>query len=379
MAEQAPFNIQHSTLNTQHSRRAGVAVKRLPWYVRDLLSLAGLVAILIGLSYFLDAIPIAGMAYYNRIIVLMGINITLAVSLNIINGHAGQFSLGHAGFMAVGAYFAAFLTVYYFTPIVDKMPEGSRQWIAQNGFLLIAVLLGGAAAAVAGYVVGLPSLRLRGDYLAIVTLGFGEIIRVLILNIDKVGAARGFSGIPKWANFFWVYFFVVLTVLISMRLVKSSVGRAFLAVREDQIAAEAMGVDTTKYKVKAFIIGSFLAGCAGGLFAHYMMYLNPTMFMFIKSFEVVAMVVLGGLGSISGSIIAAIIITFLPEGLRFVKDYIPEHKDPRMIIYSITLITLMLTRPQGLLGRRELWQVLTRRKDTIPTDEREVSDAPPVT
>jgi branched-chain amino acid transport system permease protein len=379
MAAQAPFNTQHSTLNTQHSRRTGAPVKRLPWYLRDTLSLAGLVAVLIGLAYFLDAIPIAGMAYYNRIIVVMGINITLAVSLNIINGHAGQFSLGHAGFMAVGAYFAAFLTVYYFTPIIDKMPEGSQQWIAQNAFLLIAVLLGGAAAAVAGYVVGLPSLRLRGDYLAIVTLGFGEIIRVLILNIDKVGAARGFSGIPKWANFFWVYFFVVLTVLISMRLVKSSVGRAFLAVREDQIAAEAMGVDTTKYKVKAFIIGSFLAGCAGGLFAHYMMYLNPTMFMFIKSFEVVAMVVLGGLGSISGSIIAAIIITFLPEGLRFVKDYIPEHKDPRMIIYSITLITLMLTRPQGLLGRRELWQVLTRRKDTIPTDEREESDAPPVT
>jgi len=351
-------------------------VKRLPWYVRDLLSLAALVAVLIGLSYLLDAIPIAGMAYYNRIIVLMGINITLAVSLNIINGHAGQFSLGHAGFMAVGAYFAAFLTVYYFTPIIDKMPEGSQQWIAQNAFLLIAILLGGAAAAVAGYVVGLPSLRLRGDYLAIVTLGFGEIIRVLILNIDKVGAARGFSGIPKWANFFWVYFFVVLTVLISMRLVKSSVGRAFLAVREDQIAAEAMGVDTTKYKVKAFVIGSFLAGVAGGLFAHCMMYLNPTMFMFIKSFEVVAMVVLGGLGSISGSIIAAIIITFLPEGLRFVKDYIPEHKDPRMIIYSITLITLMLTRPQGIFGRRELWDVLARRKDSAPEDER--SEAPPV-
>src|SRR5438067_415516 len=379
MGPARPLHIQHSTFNIQHSRRTGVAVNRLPWYLRDLLSLSALVAVLIGLSYFLDALPIAGMAYYNRIIVLMGINITLAVSLNIINGHAGQFSLGHAGFMAVGAYFAAFLTVYYFSPIVDKMPEGSQQWITQNAFVLLAVILGGAAAAVAGYVVGLPSLRLRGDYLAIVTLGFGEIIRVLILNIDKVGAARGFSGIPKWANFFWVYFFVVLTVLISMRLVKSSVGRAFLAVPEDQIAAEAMGVDTTKYKVKAFIIGSFLAGCAGGLFAHYMMYLNPTMFMFIKSFEVVAMVVLGGLGSISGSIIAAIIITFLPEGLRFVKDYIPEHKDPRMIIYSITLITLMLTRPQGLLGRRELWQVLTRRKDTIPTDEREESDAPPVT
>src|SRR5437763_5305402 len=148
-----PFNIQHSTLNIQHSRRTGVAVKRLPWYLRDLLSLSALVAVLIGLSYFLDALPIAGMAYYNRIIVLMGINITLAVSLNIINGHAGQFSLGHAGFMAVGAYFASFLTVFYFSPIVDKIPEGTQQWLAQNAFVLLAVLLGGTLAAIAGYLV----------------------------------------------------------------------------------------------------------------------------------------------------------------------------------------------------------------------------------
>src|SRR2546423_14557693 len=313
-------------------------MKHLPWFVRDLVWLALYVAVLVGAAYALDAVPVTGMAYYNRIIVIMGINITLAVSLNIINGHAGQFSLGHAGFMAVGAYFSAFLTFFYFAPYVEKLGAGTRSWAVQNALLLIAVLAGGAVAAFAGYIVGLPSLRLRGDYLAIVTLGFGEIIRVLILNIDKVGAARGFSGIPKWANFFWVYFFVVITVLISMRLVKSSVGRAFLAVREDQIAAEAMGVDTTKYKVKAFIIGSFLAGVAGGLYAHYMMYLNPTMFMFIKSFEVVVMVVLGGLGSISRSIIAAIILTFLPEGLRAVKDYIPGGQEPRMIIYSIMLI-----------------------------------------
>src|SRR5947208_8727942 len=171
----------------------------------------------------------------------------------------------------------------------------------QNVYLVIAVVCGGLLAALAGYVVGLPSLRLRGDYLAIVTLGFGEIIRVVILNIDKVGAARGFSGIPNWVNFFWVYLFAGITILISWRLVQSSVGRAFLAVREDQIAAEAMGVDTTRYKVKAFIIGSFLAGVAGGLYGHYMMYLNPPMFMFIKSFEVVTMLILGGLGSISGS------------------------------------------------------------------------------
>ncbi|HEX7420077.1 MAG TPA: branched-chain amino acid ABC transporter permease [Thermoanaerobaculia bacterium] len=313
------------------------------------------------------------MRYYHRILVMMGINIMLAVSLNIINGHAGQFSLGHAGFMAVGAYFAAYLTVYYFGPYVDKFPDGSTQhWILQNAMLVLGVLLGGLAAAIAGYVVGLPSLRLRGDYLAIVTLGFGEIIRVLILNIDKIGAARGFSGIPAWSNFFWVFFFAGITILISNRLINSSVGRAFLAVREDQIAAEAMGVDTTRYKVKAFIIGSCLAGIAGGLFAHYTpAYLNPTMFTFIRSFEVVAMVVLGGLGSISGSIVAAVILTFLPEGLRSVKEFIPGGRDPRMVIYSLMLIILMLTRPQGLFGRRELWDFLPKRRDKVPKEARD--------
>ncbi len=344
-------------------------MKRLPWLLRDLLWLSLFVALLIGAAYGIDALPFAGMAYYKRILMLMGINITLAVSLNIINGHAGQFSLGHAGFMAVGGYFSAFLTFYYFAPWVEKLGEGTRSWIAQNALLVVAVLAGGALAALAGYVVGLPSLRLRGDYLAIVTLGFGEIIRVLILNIDKIGAARGFSGIANWSNFFWIYFFCGLTILISWRLVQSSVGRAFLSVREDQIAAEAMGVNTTKYKVKAFMIGSFMAGVAGGLYAHFMMYLNPAMFMFVKSFDVIMMVVLGGLGSISGSIIAAIVLTFLPEGLRVVKDVLHTNQDPRMVIYSLTVIILMLTRPQGMLGRRELWQVLAKRKDSTHEQE----------
>jgi branched-chain amino acid transport system permease protein len=353
-----------------------VTPKSLPWWLRDLLLLALFVAVLVGLSYGLEAIPIVGIAYYNRILVLMGINIILAVSLNIINGHAGQFSLGHAGFMAVGAYFAAYLSFYHFAPRLDKIPAGTLHWVMQNVFLVVAVICGGLLAALAGYVVGLPSLRLRGDYLAIVTLGFGEIIRVFILNIDKIGAARGFSGIPQWSNFFWVFLVCGLTIVISWRLVRSSVGRAFLAVREDQIAAEAMGVDTTRYKVKAFIIGSFLAGAAGGLYAHYTMYLNPTAFMFQKSFEVVAMVVLGGLGSISGSVVAAIILTFLPEGLRAAKGFMPHSmadKDPRMVIYSIMLIVLMLTRPQGLLGRRELWQVFGRKK------KRNQEAAPPPT
>ena len=353
------------------------------WWLRDLILIAIYIAVLIGFTYLLEyaAAWYPAVRYYHRILVMMGINITLAVSLNIINGHAGQFSLGHAGFMAVGAYFAAFLTVYYFGPYVDQFPEGSTEhWILQNVMLVLAVLLGGLASAIAGYVVGLPSLRLRGDYLAIVTLGFGEIIRVLILNIDKIGAARGLSGIPAWSNFFWVFFFAGITIMISNRLIHSSVGRAFLAVREDQIAAEAMGVDTTRYKVKAFIIGSSLAGIAGALFAHYTpAYLNPTMFTFIRSFEIVAMVVLGGLGSISGSIVAAIILTFLPEGLRSVKEFIPGGRDPRMVIYSLMLITLMLTRPQGLFGRRELWEFLPKRKDKVPKETRDDDAGPPVT
>src|SRR6266508_5567453 len=229
------FNIQHSTFGILSKPEN--SMKRLPWWLRDLIYAAVAIAILLGVSYGIDRIPISGIAYYRRIIVLMGINIILAVSLNIINGHAGQFSLGHAGFMAIGAYFAAFLTFFYLSPYVERFPETSTEhWILQNTMLVIAVLLGGVAAAIAGYIVGLPSLRLRGDYLAIVTLGFGEIIRVLILNIEKIGAARGFSGIPAWSNFFWVYFFCGVTILISWRLVNSSLGRAFLAVREDQVA-----------------------------------------------------------------------------------------------------------------------------------------------
>ncbi|HEU4523346.1 MAG TPA: branched-chain amino acid ABC transporter permease, partial [Thermoanaerobaculia bacterium] len=367
-------NSQFSILNSQFT--GGTPVKS--WWLRDLVYLAALVAALLAATYLLAwAESVYGaMRYYHHVIVMMGINIILAVSLNVINGHAGQFSLGHAGFMAVGAYSAAFLTFYYFGPLVFRMAEGPNRWLAQNGLLLMAVVAGGLASAAAGYIVGLPSLRLRGDYLAIVTLGFGEIIRVVILNIDAIGAARGMSGIPPWSSFFWVFFFAILTIVIARRLVRSSVGRAFLAIREDQIAAEAMGVDTTKYKVKAFMIGSCLAGMAGALFAHYTpAYLNPTMFTFIKSFEVVAMVVLGGLGSISGAVLAAVLLTFLPEGLREVKDYIPGGRDPRMVIYALMLIILMLTRPQGLLGRRELWEVLARRKDTIPDDPRDAGDA----
>jgi branched-chain amino acid transport system permease protein len=355
-------------------------MKRLPWFLRDVLYLAITVAVILAVGWMLDALPFRSMAYYNRVIVTIGINIALAVSLNIINGHAGQFSMGHAGFMAIGAYFAAFLTFYYFGPFVDRYPDGTQHLIVQNTLLVAAVICGGIVAAIAGYLVGLPTLRLRGDYLAIVTLGFGEIIRVLILNIDKIGAARGFSGIPPWANFFWVFFLAVIVIAVSRRLVNSSVGRAFLAVREDEVAAEAMGVNTTRYKVKAFVIGSFFAGTAGGLFAHYTpAYLNPTMFDFTRSIELIVMVVLGGLGSISGSIIGAVLITALKEGLRNAKEVLHTQVDPRMIIYAILLILLPRLRPQGLLGRRELWHFLPKRKDATPVadDRGATPPAPP--
>ncbi|HUF16445.1 MAG TPA: branched-chain amino acid ABC transporter permease [Thermoanaerobaculia bacterium] len=344
------------------------------WWVRDLAALGIAVVVLIALSYGLERIPLAGMAYYFRIIMLAGINVILAVSLNIIFGHAGQFSMGHAGFMAVGAYLSAFLTFFYANPWLSGVEEGPGRWMLQNLLFLAALLAGGLGAAAAGYLVGLPSLRLRGDYLAVMTLGFGEIIRVVFLNIDKVGGARGLSGVPAWSNFFWVFFFAWVTILVSRRLVASSIGRAYFAVREDEIAAEAMGVNTTHFKVQAFVISSFFAGVAGGLMAHYLSYLNPSMFMFTKSFEVIVMVVLGGLGSISGSVLAAVFLTFLLEQLRYVKAWLNLTSEPRMVIYALLLIILMLTRRQGLLGRREIWDFLPRRKDKIPTDSSEEGD-----
>jgi branched-chain amino acid transport system permease protein len=337
------------------------------WWVRDLVFALIGVAILIGVGYGLERLPIPGMAYYNRIIIQIGINIILAVSLNIINGHAGQFSMGHAGFMAVGGYASAFLTYYYAAPYLANMPEGPSQFLMQNLFFFLALLAGGLAAAAAGYLVGLPSLRLRGDYLAIVTLGFGEIIRVIFLNVEKVGAARGLSGVPSWTNFFWVFLFAWITILVSMRLVKSSIGRAFLSIREDEIAADAMGINTTHYKVQAFVIGSFFAGVSGGLLGHYLAYLNPGMFQFTKSFEVIVMVVLGGMGSISGAILAAVILTVALEALRMVKDIFNLTADPRMVIYALLLILLMRLRPQGLLGHKEIWNLRAKRKDSIGT------------
>jgi len=284
----------------------------------------------------------------------IGINIILAVSLNLINGYTGQFSLGHAGFMAVGAYTAAAIT---------------NQFGELNPYLSIAVFLGallagGLLAAVAGLLVGIPTLRLRGDYLAIVTLGFGEIIRVVFQNMQSVGGARGLSVMHGWTNFFWAFGFAAVTVYVVTALVHSTYGRGFIAVRDDEVAASAMGISTTKYKVTAFVVGAFFAGIAGGLYAHSKQFITPGGFNFMQSIAIVVMVILGGMGNTIGVIIAAILLTLLPEGLRAIADieHIPgivtAHpfgwvSDTRMIIYSLLLIILMLTRPQGLFSLRK--------------------------
>ncbi|MCI0330253.1 MAG: branched-chain amino acid ABC transporter permease [candidate division Zixibacteria bacterium] len=283
--------------------------------------------------------------YYLHLFTLSCINVILAVSLNLINGTTGQFSLGHAGFMAVGGYTSASLT-FYLGPKIIATLDFLPAILAKNFVFLFALLGGGLSAAFLGLLVGIPSLRLRGDYLAIVTLGMGEIVRVLILNVEAIGGARGFSDIPAYTNLFWIISLTALTIAAVASLTASSHGRAFLSVREDEIAAEAMGVNTTYYKVIAFVIGAFFAGMAGCLFGHYLQLLHPNSFTFLKSFEIIIMIIVGGLGSIFGAVVAAVILTLLPEALR----YLGPVKDWRMVIYSLALIILMITRPQGLFG-----------------------------
>jgi branched-chain amino acid transport system permease protein len=292
--------------------------------------------------------------YFGSIWLAIGINALLAVSLNLINGVTGQFSLGHAGFMAIGAYTAAWLS----TGPLAALYAGS----GAAPTLALALGLAGAAllSGFAGWVVGLPSLRLKGDYLAIVTLGFGEIIRVGILNTESLGGARGFTDIPMAGGPLWVFGAVTVACLACARLMEGSPGRALLSIREDEIAAEALGVDTTRLKVGAFVASSAGAGVAGALFAHTYSFLHPGSFGFMKSVEIVVMVVLGGMGSLSGSVAAALLLTLLPEALRPLKDY--TGVDLRMVIYSLALVLLMLYRPQGLFGRRELWEWFRRKK-----------------
>ncbi len=285
----------------------------------------------IAISLFLASSG-ARSLYYVQIIEQIGINIILAVGLNMIVGSSGQFSLGHAGFMALGAYATAIV----------------GQYMPSYGGFFISVIMGMIVAGLVALLVGLPTLRLKGDYLAIATLGVAEIIRILIVNGDSLtNGARGISGIPPFTSWQLVFAFVVITTVLSLNFMRSATGRGIMSVREDEIAAESVGVNTTKMKVLAFVFGAMTAAIAGSLQAGYVGTVRPTDFAFLTSVNVLIIIVFGGLGSYTGSFLAAIVLGVLNMALQSVSDV-------RMIIYSLALILVMVFRPSGLLGRKEL-------------------------
>jgi branched-chain amino acid transport system permease protein len=291
--------------------------------------------------------------YRELVLMYIGINVILTVSLNLVNGYMGEFSVGHGGFMAVGAYVSSILTMWLFVPdavfgapalpFVTALPLGIGQIV---GFAL-AMLAGGAGAALVSLLVAFPSFRTRGDYLAIVTLALNFIVLAAINNIDAIGGARGLNGVPLWSNLTWVFVVTLLAVIVVRNLVNSTFGKGIIAIREDEIAADLMSVNTRRVKLVAFMVSSFLAGVAGGLFAHVLAYVNPGTFGILKSTEVLVMVYLGGMGSITGSIVAALIFTILVEALRPLGVL-------KWVFIPLILILLMLYRPRGLFGNREI-------------------------
>ncbi|MGE5581990.1 MAG: branched-chain amino acid ABC transporter permease [Bacillota bacterium] len=297
---------------------------------------------LITAAVSVSLIVIAGLIYLDviddytaQILTFAAINVIIALSLNLISGFTGQLCLGHAGFMAIGAYSTAVLVMQAHYP------------------MLAAILIGGFITTAFGLVIGFPTLRLKGDYLAIVTLGFGEIIRVLMVNADKItGGAAGLKGIPPFTNnnelspmvsFIWVFLFMTGTIILISNLIKSSHGRAIISIREDEVAANAMGVNVFYYKMFSFTLSAFIAGIGGGLYALFFGYLNPTMFNFMTSTNFLVIVVLGGMGSIIGTVATGFILTYLQEFLRFLQDY-------RLVIYPLILIVIMIFKPSGLVG-----------------------------
>ena len=317
--------------------------KRIPVPARYLINL--LLTVLLWAALFSQIENGNISRYWSGILVTVGINIILAVSLNMATGCLGQLPLGHAGFMAVGAYTGGIFMKA--TPLADLLKAGDTMGCLP--YIVVALLISGLMAGLFGLIIGIPALRLKGDYLAIITLGFGEIIRVVLTNIDSVlgfkftYGASGLKRIPKIADFTLVFVCVALTCLIIHMLMKSRHGRAILSIRENEIAAEACGVHTTYYKVMAFVMSAFFAGVAGCLYAGYLGSLYPSTFKFMKSIEILVLVVLGGMGSMLGSILSATVLTVLPELLRGVAEY-------RMVAYSLLLVLMMIFRPKGLLG-----------------------------
>jgi branched-chain amino acid transport system permease protein len=285
--------------------------------------------------------------YWQQIIQLACIVTISALGLNLIYGFTGQFSLGHAAFYGIGAYTAAFIT---------------KTWPASGYFgFVLGLVAGTALAGLIALLIGLPILRLRSDYLGIATLGFGIIMKVAFDNLNFLGGSRGMTGIAGYTRFAWVFFLGLAAVVVLRNLIYSSTGRALLSIREDEIAAEAIGVNTTRYKTLGFVVGCCYAGLAGGLYAHLYKFLHPSNFDFLKSIDVLLVVVLGGLGSMSGTVIAAVAWTFLLEGLRVVLP--PEILDWRLVIYPLLLIIVMLLRPKGLFGGKEFRFLIPHEAD----------------
>lgn len=301
--------------------------------------------------------------YKRRVLSVGAINVTLAVGLNIIYGYTGQFSLGHAGFMAIGAYTSALLTMspaqkaanFFIIPINPLLAD------VQLPFLP-AVLIGGVLAAFFAVLIGMPVLRLRDDYLGMATLGFSEIVRVLINNMQPItNGSLGLKGIPEYANMYWTFGWAAFSVMFAMRLAKTSFGRAFMAIREDDIAAEAVGIDLTYHKVEAFAIGAFFAGVGGALLGHWSSAVDPKMFTMVATFQVLTIVVAGGLGSITGTVIMSFAYAIAMEALRFIEApmdlgivRIPGIPGMRMVLFSVLLLVVILRFRQGLMGQREL-------------------------
>ena len=296
------------------------------------------------LTVFVSSSGLKG-EYYRGILITIGINIILATSLNIVCGYLGQLPLGHAGFMAVGAYAGAIFMKS--TPVAALLRAGNHAAVIP--YIIIAVIISAVIAGIFGLIIGIPALRLKGDYLAIITLGFGEIIRVVLTNIDSVlgfkftYGASGLARIPKFTSLNVIFVFTAICLFLIHVFMKSRHGRAVLSIRDNEIAAESVGINTTFYKTLAFVFSAMLAGIAGCLYAGYIGSLYPSTFKFMKSIEILVMVVLGGMGSMLGSVISAVVLTALPEILRSFSEY-------RMVVYSLALVLMMLFRPKGLMG-----------------------------
>ena len=288
--------------------------------------------------------------YIDLVLKYIGINIILTISLNLVNGYMGEFSVGHAGFMAIGAYAASLLTVWVF-------PRGLGPFLFP-----VALLAGGIAAGIAGLGIAIPSFRTRGDYLAIVTLAFNMIIKSVLENIEAIGGPRGFMGMEKLTSLWWVYLVVILMVFLARNYVFSNFGRGVLSIREDEIASGLVSVNTRQVKVLTFVFSAFLAGIAGGLFAHELQFINPRSFTILKSTDMLVMVYLGGIGSLGGSILGATVFTVVMEGLRSVLQQIGISQEWRLVVAPLMLILLMIYRHSGIMGLREFRFLIPREE-----------------